>query len=65
MPEPQAHVPGNVVELRGHEAGGVAYIGKPFDPVSLAETVAAVLNRARRGERDELRREWEQSLSSD
>jgi CheY-like chemotaxis protein len=52
-------------ELRGHEAGGVAYIGKPFDPASLTETIAAVLERTRLGERDELRREWEQSLSGD
>jgi DNA-binding response OmpR family regulator len=52
-------------ELRGHEAGGVAYIAKPFDPISLTETVAAVLRRTRRGERDELRREWEQSLSTE
>lgn len=52
-------------ELRGHEAGGVAYIPKPFDPVSLTETVAAVLERTRLGERDELRREWKRSLSAD
>jgi CheY-like chemotaxis protein len=52
-------------ELRGHEAGGVAYIAKPFDPTFLTETVAAVLRRTRRGERDKLRREWEQSLSTD
>jgi CheY-like chemotaxis protein len=52
-------------ELRGHEAGGVAYIAKPFDPTFLTETVAAVLRRTRRGERDELRREWGQSLSTD
>ena len=52
-------------EWRGHEAGGVAYIAKPFDPISLTETVAAVLSRTRLGQRDELRREWEQSLSSD
>jgi DNA-binding response OmpR family regulator len=52
-------------ELRGHEAGGVAYIAKPFDPILLTETVAAVLRRTRRGERDELRREWGQSLSAD
>jgi DNA-binding response OmpR family regulator len=51
--------------LRGHEAGGVAYIAKPFDPILLTETVAAVLRRTRRGERDELRREWGQSLSAD
>jgi DNA-binding response OmpR family regulator len=52
-------------ELRGHEAGGVAYIAKPFDPTYLTETVAAVLTRTRRGERDELRREWERSLATD
>jgi CheY-like chemotaxis protein len=52
-------------ELRGHEAGGVAYIAKPFDPILMTETVAAVLRRTRRGERDELRREWERSLSAD
>jgi two-component system alkaline phosphatase synthesis response regulator PhoP len=52
-------------ELRGHEAGGVAYIAKPFDPISMTETVTAVLTRTRRGERDELRREWERSLSTD
>jgi DNA-binding response OmpR family regulator len=52
-------------ELRGHEAGGVAYIAKPFDPIFLTETVAAVLRRTQRGERDQLRREWEQSLSTD
>ena len=52
-------------ELRGHEAGGVAYIAKPFDPILMTETVAAVLRRMRRGERDELRREWERSLSAD
>ena len=52
-------------ELRGHEAGGVAYVAKPFDPIALTETVAAVLGRTRRGERDELRREWERSLSTE
>ncbi|HEU5065372.1 MAG TPA: response regulator [Gaiellaceae bacterium] len=52
-------------EWRGHEAGGVAYIAKPFDPISLTETVAAVLSRTQLGERDELRREWERSLSID
>ena len=51
-------------ELRGHKAGGVAYIAKPFDPILMTETVATVLRRTRRGERDELRREWERSLSA-
>jgi DNA-binding response OmpR family regulator len=52
-------------EVRWHEAGGVAYIAKPFDPIYLTETVAAVLTRTQRGERDELRREWERSLATD
>lgn len=52
-------------ELRGHEAGGVAYIAKPFDPTLLTETAARVIRRTKSGERDELRREWKQSLSSD
>lgn len=52
-------------EVRGHEAGGVGYIAKPFDPTLLTETVAMVIRRTRSGERDELRREWEQSLSRD
>jgi DNA-binding response OmpR family regulator len=49
-------------ELRGHAVGGVAYIGKPFDPGLLSETVTRVVQRIRRGERDQLRREWEQTL---
>jgi CheY-like chemotaxis protein len=49
-------------ELRGHAAGGVAYIAKPFDPRLLSETVTTVVQRIRRGERDQLRREWEQAL---
>lgn len=52
-------------ELRGHQAGGVGYIAKPFDPTFLTETVRAVLSRTQRGERDQLRREWERSLSRD
>ena len=49
-------------ELRGHAVGGVAYIAKPFDPGLLSETVTTVVQRIRRGERDQLRREWEQAL---
>jgi len=49
-------------EARGHELGGVAYITKPFDPADLTGTVARVLARVRRGEREALRSEWEQSL---
>jgi DNA-binding response OmpR family regulator len=42
---------------RGLELGGVEYITKPFNPVELAKVVEELLDRVRRGERDELRRE--------
>jgi DNA-binding response OmpR family regulator len=42
---------------RGLELGGVDYITKPFNPVELASIVESLLERVRRGERDELRRE--------
>ena len=42
---------------RGLELGGVDYITKPFNPVELAALVEQLLDRVRRGERDELRRE--------
>jgi DNA-binding response OmpR family regulator len=42
---------------RGLELGGVDYITKPFNPVELASVVEGMLDRVRRGERDELRRE--------
>ncbi len=42
---------------RGLELGGVDYITKPFNPVELASVVEQLLERVRRGERDELRRE--------
>ena len=42
---------------RGLELGGVDYITKPFDPVELASVVQGLLERVRRGERDELRQE--------
>lgn len=42
---------------RGLELGGVDYITKPFNPVELASVVDELLDRVRRGERDELRRE--------
>ncbi len=42
---------------RGLELGGIDYITKPFNPVELASVVENLLERVRRGERDELRRE--------
>jgi DNA-binding response OmpR family regulator len=42
---------------RGLELGGVDYITKPFNPVELASIVENLLERVRRGERDDLRRE--------
>jgi DNA-binding response OmpR family regulator len=42
---------------RGLELGGVDYITKPFNPVELASVVESLLERVRRGERDDLRRE--------
>jgi DNA-binding response OmpR family regulator len=42
---------------KGLELGGIDYITKPFNPVELASGVEGLLERVRRGERDELRRE--------
>jgi DNA-binding response OmpR family regulator len=42
---------------RGLELGGVDYITKPFNPTELASVVEHLLERVRRGERDDLRRE--------
>jgi two-component system, OmpR family, alkaline phosphatase synthesis response regulator PhoP len=42
---------------RGLELGGVDYITKPFNPTELASVVETLLERVRRGERDDLRRE--------
>jgi DNA-binding response OmpR family regulator len=42
---------------RGIELGGVDYITKPFNPLELASIIQGMLERVRRGERDELRRE--------
>jgi DNA-binding response OmpR family regulator len=44
-------------QARGLEIGGIDYITKPFNPVELASVVRALLERVRRGERDELRQE--------
>lgn len=41
----------------GEQLGGVGYLVKPFDPVSIGDVVEEVLSRIERGERDQLRRE--------
>ena len=41
----------------GEQLGGVGYLIKPFDPVSIGDVVEDVLSRLERGERDQLRRE--------
>jgi DNA-binding response OmpR family regulator len=40
----------------GQQLGGVGYVVKPFDPVSIGDFVETLLVRVERGERDELRR---------
>jgi DNA-binding response OmpR family regulator len=42
---------------RGLDAGAVAYVVKPFDPVVLGDTVRRLLHRLAAGDRDGLRRE--------
>jgi DNA-binding response OmpR family regulator len=42
---------------RGLDIGGVDYVTKPFNPLELAPLVEGLLERIRRGERDELRGE--------
>jgi two-component system, OmpR family, alkaline phosphatase synthesis response regulator PhoP len=42
---------------RGLELGGIDYITKPFNPLELAPVIVGLLERVRRGERDDLRRE--------
>ena len=42
---------------RGLDIGGVDYVTKPFNPLELAPLVESLLDRLRRGERDELRSE--------
>jgi CheY-like chemotaxis protein len=55
----------NSDQVRGYEKGGVGYITKPFDPLAMTDTVRKVLDRARAGERDAMRREWQRSISGD
>ena len=45
----------------GRQLGGVGYLVKPFDPVTIADYVEDVLARIERGEREQLR----QGISSD
>jgi DNA-binding response OmpR family regulator len=47
---------------RGLDLGGMEYVTKPFNPVELAPTVRALLERVARGERDELRHQKLASL---
>jgi CheY-like chemotaxis protein len=42
---------------RGQQLGGVGYLTKPFDPVSIGEYVEDTLQRLEKGEREQLRRE--------
>ena len=42
---------------RGLEIGGVDYVTKPFNPIGLAALIRELLERVRRGERDEMRRQ--------
>lgn len=49
-------------EVHGHAVGGLGYISKPFDPEALTAMVTATLQRVRRGERDQIRREWGRSI---
>ncbi len=51
-------------EVRSHEVGALGYVTKPFDPDELIARVRDVLERAGRGEREALRREWEERLQS-
>ena len=44
-------------QARGLELGGIDYITKPFNPVELADVIRELLDRVRRGEHTNLRRE--------
>jgi DNA-binding response OmpR family regulator len=52
-------------ESRGYELGGVGYITKPFDPNEMTRRVRDVVDRVRRGDRDEVRREWRERIHHD
>ena len=49
-------------EARAYEVGAFGYLTKPFDPEELIARVQTVLARAGRGEREAVRREWEERL---
>jgi DNA-binding response OmpR family regulator len=42
---------------RGLELGGVDYVTKPFNPTELAPLVQGLIERVKRGEREEIRKE--------
>ncbi|MBA2568656.1 MAG: response regulator [Actinobacteria bacterium] len=42
---------------QGLELGGIDYVTKPFNPVELAPLVHGILERVKRGEREEIRQE--------
>lgn len=44
-------------KLRGHEAGAVAYITKPFDVVTLSQRIESIVADVRAGESERLRSE--------
>jgi CheY-like chemotaxis protein len=54
-----------VDQRRGLEAGAVAYVTKPFDPVRLGSFLQELLDRIERGERDELRNERLREVGDD
>jgi len=49
-------------EARAYEVGALGYLTKPFDPEELIARVQNVLERDGRGEREAVRREWEDRL---
>lgn len=51
-------------QVRAYEAGGIAYVTKPFDPIVLGETVSTALERVACGEREALREEWLASIGA-
>jgi DNA-binding response OmpR family regulator len=42
---------------RGQQLGGVGYVVKPFDPVTIGDLVEDVIERVERGEREQLTRD--------